>query len=158
MSRISSLGFSLVLVVCVGCGQAQSKPVADQSAADQKKDDKGIFGKKTQDIGKFDPNKANQVVSDQKINATDPVTGPLSAYGPMMEKVSNLGVEQALGFFYAEQGRYPATYEEFMEKIIKEQNIWLPVLPYKGRYEYDVENHKLQEVYTREQADKRDGK
>lgn len=150
MSRNLSLGFSLVLVACVGCGQAKSQPTAD-------KDDKGIFGKKTQDIGQFDPNKANQVVSDQKIHAQDPVTGPLAAYGPMMEKVSNIAVDQALGLFYAEQGRYPASHEEFMEKIIKANNIQLPVLPYKGQYQYDVENHVLKSVYTREQAAKKDG-
>jgi hypothetical protein len=150
MPRMPIFGFSLVLLVCVGCSQAESKPAADN--------DKGIFGKKTQDIGKFDANKANQVVSDQKIHATDPVTGPLSAYGPMMEKISNLAVDQALGFFYAEQGRYPASYDEFMEKIIKANNIQLPVLPYKGRYEYDVENHQLKAVYDRDQAAKKDGK
>lgn len=147
MSRMSSLGFSLVLMVCVGCGQAESKPAGDS-----------VFGKKTQDVGKFDPNKANQVVSDQKINAQDPITGPLAAYAPMMEKISNIAVDQALGLFYAEQGRYPASYEEFMEKIIKANNIQLPVLPYKGRYEYDVENHQLKAVYDRDQAAKKDGK
>ena len=150
MSRMPALGISLVLIVCVGCSQAESKPAADN--------DKGIFGKKTQDIGKFDPNKANQVVSDQKIKAGDPITAPLSAYGPMMEKISNIAVDQALGFFYAEQGRYPDSYEEFMEKIIKANNIQLPVLPYKGHYEYDVEHHELKSIYTPEQAEKKDGK
>ena len=145
MSRMPTLGFSLVIVVCVGCSKPDSKPAGDS-----------VFGKKTQAIGQFDPNKANQVVSDQKINASDPVTGPLSAYGPMMEKISIIEIDHALGLFNATEGRYPATYEEFMEKIIKENNIKLPVLPYKGRYEYDVENHQLKAVYDRDQAAKKD--
>lgn len=107
-----------------------------------KKSPKSIIGKKTQDIGEFDP-KAKAAVSDSKIHASDPITGPLNAYGPMMEKISALGVEQAINFFYAENGRYPADYEEFMTKIIKANNIQLPVLPYKMKYQYDVENHKL---------------
>ena len=150
MSRMPALGISLVLLVCVGCSQAESKPAADN--------DKGIFGKKTQDIGKFDPNKANQVVSDSSIHATDPITGPLSAYGPALERITKIKIDSALATFNAIEGRYPATYEEFMEKIVKEQNIRLPVLPYKGHYEYDVENHELKAVYTREQAEKKDGK
>ena len=150
MFRFPSLTFLLVLLICAGCGKAKSSP-----AVEGKKDDKGIFGKKTQDIGKFNPNKANQVVSDQKIHASDPITAPLSAYGPMMEKISDIVVDQQLAFFNIEHERYP-TYEEFMEKIIKANNIWLPVLPYKGHYEYDVENHELKSVYTREQAAKKD--
>ena len=157
MSRMFNLGHGLVFLACVGvcsgCSQTEGKP-----AADSKKDDKGVFGKKTQDIGKFDPNKADQVVSNQKINAGDPVTGPLAAYAPMMERVSIIGVEHALNLFNATEGRYPSTHEEFMERIIKENNIQLPVLPYKGHYEYDVEHHELKAVYTREQADKKDGK
>ncbi len=146
MSRIASLGFSLVLLICIGCGKVESKPAGDS-----------VFGKKTQDIGKFDGNKANQVVSDQSIHATDPVTGPLSAYAPMMEKISKIEIDHALNLFNATEERYPASYEEFMEKIIKANNIQLPVLPYKGHYEYDVANHELKAVYTREQAAKRDG-
>ena len=148
MSRMPSLGFTFVLLVCFGCDQTPSKPAAEH--------DKGIFGKKTQDIGQFDPNKANQVVSDQKIHASDPITAPLSAYGPMMEKISNIAVDSALGIFNVTEERYPASYEEFMEKIIKANNIWLPVLPYKGRYEYDVEHHELKAVYDRDQAAKKD--
>ncbi len=162
MSRFATFGSLLMFLVCSGCDKSPDKsaanqPAANQPAVDYKKDDKGIFNKFTQEVGRFDPNKADQVVSDHKINATDPITAGLSGYGPGMEKVANIGVTQALNFFYVENERYPATYEEFMEKIIKGQNIRLPVLPYQGRYEYDVENHELKEVYTREQAAKRDG-
>lgn len=107
-----------------------------------KKSPNSIIGKKTQDIGEFDPN-AKKKVSDSKIRAEDPLTGPMMAYGPMMEKISKLGVDQAINLFYATEGRFPKDHEEFMTRIIKENNIQLPVLPFKAKYQYDVENHKL---------------
>jgi hypothetical protein len=101
----------------------------------------GIVGKKTQDIGKFDPN-ANQQVSDSKINAS-PGTAAVGAYGPTMERISKIEIDHAINLFQAENGRYPKDYDEFMEKIIKANNIQLPVLPAKGQYKYDEENHCL---------------
>ena len=132
MCRLFSL--CLLTVLCAGC----MKPLSEQV----KKDPNSIFGKKTQDVGEFDPN-AKREVSDGKIRASDPITGPLSAYGPMMEKVSALGVDNAINVFYAIEGRYPKDHAEFMERIIKENNIQLPVLPFKAQYQYDVPNHKL---------------
>ncbi|MDP1797340.1 MAG: hypothetical protein Q8K78_07660 [Planctomycetaceae bacterium] len=114
-----------------------------QSLEEQtKKDPNSIIGKKTQDIGQFDPN-AGAKVSDSKIHATDPITAPVSAYGPMLEKISTTYIEQALNLFNASEGRYPNSHEEFMTAIIKANNIQLPVLPGGKQYQYDVENHKL---------------
>jgi hypothetical protein len=67
----------------------------------------------------------------------------LSAYGPMLEKISTSYIEAALNLFKANEDRYPNDYDEFMEKIIKDNRIQLPVLPGGKRYQYDVENHKL---------------
>ena len=147
MSRLSHVALLLGLSLSAGCGEAKSKPADDNSG-------KGIFGKKTQDIGEFDNNKANQVVSDQKIHATDPITGPLSAYGPMIESISKTQITSALELFRATEDRYPKDHAEFMEKIIKANNIQLPVLPYKGKYQYDVEKHELVIVRSPEDAEK----
>ncbi len=126
----SSVFVLLVLAAACGC--------EDQV----KKSPNSIIGKKTQDIGEFDPN-AGAKVSDAKINATDPITAPTSAYGPMLERISATHIEQAVRLFEATEGRYPMSYEEFMEKIIKANKIELPVLPGGKKYQYDVENHKL---------------
>ena len=67
----------------------------------------------------------------------------MAGYGPAVQKISKLGIEKALGFFNATHGRYPKDHEEFMEKIIKANDIQLPVLPGGRQYQYDVENHKL---------------
>ena len=127
--------FCLILVTACGCGM---KSLEDQT----KKSPDSIIGKKTQDIGEFDP-KAGAKVSDSKIAATDMITAPVSAYGPMLEKISKSHIEHAVRLFEATEGRYPKDYDEFFEKIIKANNIQLPVLPGGKKYQYDVENHLL---------------
>ena len=125
-----------VLILSVaGCGM---KPIDEQV----KKSPSSIIGQKTQDIGQFDPN-AGAKVSDSKIHATDPFTAPTSAYGPMLEQISKSHIESAVNLFQASEGRYPKDMDEFMEKIINENNIKLPVLPGGKKYQYDVDNHKL---------------
>jgi hypothetical protein len=121
------------------CAAGCMKPLEDQVKKDP---NRGIIGKKTQDIGEFNPNAGAQV-SDSKIHATDPVTAPVSAYGPMLERISKNEIAYALRLYEAENGQYPATYDEFMTKIIKANNIQLPVLPGGKKYQYDVENHQL---------------
>ena len=124
----------LILVTTCGCGQS----LEDQT----KKSPNSIIGKTTQDIGQYDPN-ANAKVSNSKIDATDPITAPTSAYGPMLEKISKIEIDANLNIFNANEGRYPKDHEEFMTKIIKEYNVKLPVLPGGKQYQYDVENHRL---------------
>ena len=128
------LTISGLLLVCAGCLSALEEQT--------KKDPDNIIGKKTQDIGEFNP-AAGAVVSDSKINDMNPITAPVSAYGPMLEKISKTHIEHALNLYNATEGRYPASYDEFMTHIIKANNIQLPVLPGGKQYQYDVENHKL---------------
>jgi hypothetical protein len=117
----------------------------DSLANQAKKDPNSIIGKKTDKIEKFDPN-AKQEVSDSKVRADDPILYPLQSYGPMVEQISKMYVEHALDLFNASEGRYPKDYDEFMSKIIKANNIKLPVLPGGWKYAYDVPNHKLEVV------------
>ena len=148
MSRFPHVAVLVGLIVCAGCLESSGKPTDDNSG-------KGIFGKTTQDIREHDKNKADQVVSDQKIHATDPITAPLSTYGPMMERISTAEITHVVDLFHAEYDRYPKDLDEFMEKIVKANNIRLPVLPYKGRYEYDVAKHELMIVRDAQDAAKR---
>jgi hypothetical protein len=139
-TRLSSVALLwLVGTLVAGCGDTLEKQVA--------KSPNSIMGKKTQDIGEFDP-AAGKQVSDSKVridtnDITAPVTGPLMAYGPALEQISKSHIEHALNLYNASEGRYPATHEEFMTHIIKANNIQLPVLPFGHKYEYDVPNHKL---------------
>ena len=124
----------LLIVLMSGCMESLENQT--------KKSKNSIIGKKTQEIGQFDPN-AGKVVSDSKIHATDPFTAPTSAYGPMLERISKSHIEHAVRLFEAENGQYPKDYDEFMEKIIRANKIELPVLPGGKKYEYDEVNHTL---------------
>jgi len=126
---------AILALTVTGCGM---KSIDEQT----KKSPDSIIGKTTQSVGAFDPNAGNKV-SDSKIQASDPVTAPLSAYGPMLERISKTQIEAAVNLFHASEDRYPKDIDEFMEKIIKANNIQLPVLPGGKQYQYDVENHKL---------------
>jgi hypothetical protein len=129
MRRLFSSG-SLVLACLCGCEDAT------------KKSPNSIIGKKTQDVGEFKPG-AGAKVSDSKVRVDTPGLAGLQAYGPMVEQISKLGIESAVNNFHALEGRYPNSYDEFMTRIVKENNIQLPVLPGGKKYQYDVENHKL---------------
>jgi hypothetical protein len=103
-----------------------------------------ILGKRTQDIKEAQPElqKGAQVAS-QKIVAKDPITLPGNAYVSMIGKISIDQIDYAMKLYQAENGRYPKDYQEFMEEIIKKNNIALPVLPHYQEYGYDAANHKL---------------
>lgn len=130
-----NLSVVLLVVAVAGCGM---KPLEEQT----KKSENSIVGKTTQAVGVYDPN-SDAKVSDSKIHATDIVTAPTSAYGPMLENLSKSQIKQAVDLFHATEERYPKDFDEFMEKIIKANNIKLPVLPGNKQYQYDVENHAL---------------
>lgn len=134
MSRSVCGGLIALVVVTAGCMDSLEKQTA--------KSPNNIVGKTTQNIGEFDPN-AGAKVSDGKVEITNPITGPLEAYGPMLERISQIQIKPAIDLFHATEGRYPATYEEFMELIVKPNNIRLPVLPGGKQYQYDVANHQL---------------
>jgi hypothetical protein len=130
---------SLTLALLPGCMDSLAKQT-------QKKPNEGIIGKKTDDIKEFDPNAAKQIVSDSKVKVDDPVLYAMQAYGPMVEQISTMYIDHAIDLFHATEDRYPKDYNEFMTRIIKENQIKLPVLPGGAKYAYDVEKHKLRIV------------
>lgn len=153
MFALNSAPFCLLLAVgCFGGVIDKPEPTAEEEQpepepAPQKK---SIFKQKTQDIGKYDPD-GDWVIRDSKIRATNPITGPLEAYGPLIQKASEIGVDRPMAMFYAEKGYYPK-YDEFMSEIIKRNNIQLPVQPGNAKYQYDEANHQLLVVTPKEDA------
>ena len=127
--------FALLLAALLLSGCMESEP---PSAPKPKTTDK---------IGEFDPNAGNEVVKPD-VTMTNPITGPLEAYHPTVQKLAAMGIEHAVNLFNASEGRYPNSYEEFMTRVIKENNIHLPVLQPGLEYQYDVENHKLLVIRT----------
>ena len=129
--------FVLVLIAVSLTGCMKSEP---PSAPKPKTTDK---------IGEFDPNADNKVVKPD-VHITNPITGPLEAFHPVMQQIATIGIEHAVNLFNASEGRYPNSHEEFMTRIVKENNMRLPVLQPGMEYQYDVENHKLVVIQTGE--------
>lgn len=128
--------FSLIMttlcvwgMVLVGCAEPQAT-------------DSGIINKKTQDVGEFDAEGEAQIADLQVKPSANPYASA-GAYGFAISEISKQTVQRALQFFQAEHGRFPKDHEEFMTQIIEKNNIQLPVLPGKRRYQYDVEKHEL---------------
>lgn len=94
------------------------------------------------EIRPFDPAEGKTVV-DPTRPITDPITGPLAALQNAREKIPQLAIQHAINLFQASEGRYPASFEEFMTRIIQENRISLPQLPQGLAWEYDVESHQL---------------
>jgi hypothetical protein len=144
----------LAVLLPIGCEPPQALPlddlVAENNAAEEqdapqedKKDPISLGNPKLTDkIGEFDPN-ANRDVSDSKGSYSNPLTGALEMYGPTVERIAKMKIETEVRTFQAINGRYPKDYDEFMERIVKQNHIKLPVLPRQMEYQYDVENHKL---------------
>ena len=138
----------LGISICVsGCAD----PYAADKPAEKKREN--IIGKKTQDIGEFDADDDDFAVrkdENPKLNPINPLAS-MKAYGTILQKVSKMHIQQAVNLFQAEHGRYPKDHEEFMTKIIKQNNIELPVLPGKYAYQYDVKKHELVVVAAKEE-------
>lgn len=117
----------------------------DSLANQAKKDPNSIIGKKTDKIEEFNANKPQQV-SDSKVRVDDPVLYPLQAYGPMVEQISKGQIQHAVDIYEATNGHYPKDYDEFMNGVIKPNQIKLPVLPGGWKYAYNVQEHKLEVV------------
>ncbi len=107
-------------------------------------EDRGILGRKTQDIrDAAAETKAGGRVASTKIVAKDPITLPGNAYVTIIGRASQLSIEAAVKLYQGETGEYPKSTEEFMDKIVRANNIALPKLPAYQEYAYDVPSHSL---------------
>jgi len=70
-------------------------------------------------------------------------TTALSTYVRVQEKLEFQQVDKALTLYKATNGELPKTHEEFMEKVIKANQIVLPKLQEGDKYIYDPEKGQL---------------
>ena len=103
-----------------------------------------ILGERTQDIRDAkEAAPAGGVVASQKIVAKDPILLVGNAYVSIVGQASMGNIKHAVDLYQATNGEFPKTYDEFMEQIIKANNIALPTLPFYQEYHYDVPTHSL---------------
>jgi hypothetical protein len=73
-----------------------------------------------------------------------PIATPVATYFITRERIAfDIQVPHAMQLFKAMEGRMPKSHEEFMEKIIKANQIQLPKLPEGHRYVYDPKQEQL---------------
>ena len=133
LSNTQIVVFSTLACLSLGC--------ADPGAA-EKEQKQSIIGQETQEIGEYDAD-GDAEIADQQVKVSANPLAAAGAYGYAAGTISKQTVQRALQLFNAEHDRYPKDHEEFMEKIIRANNIQLPVLPGGDQYQYDVENHEL---------------
>jgi hypothetical protein len=73
-----------------------------------------------------------------------PIVTPITSYFAMRERLAyDIQIPEAMKLFKATEDRAPKSQEEFMERIIKENHIVLPLLPEGHRYIYDPKRGEL---------------
>jgi hypothetical protein len=129
-------------------GAPASKPNAGAAARPRAKkptDSGPIIGQRTQDIkdanAELKTGKAQ--VASTRIVARDPITIQGNAYVSIIGQASILNIKHAVDLYQATNDRYPKDLNEFMNEIIKPNNIALPKLPPYQEYGYDANEHKL---------------
>ncbi|MGO9466509.1 MAG: hypothetical protein ACLQIB_40860 [Isosphaeraceae bacterium] len=129
----------------------ESRPVArPQSQQPQPKpkrptDSGPIIGQRTQQIqsAAVEQQKGGARTASTKITAKDYISLQGNAYVTIIGRTSILKIQQALDLYHATNDRYPKDLDEFMNEIIKANNIALPKLPPYQAYGYDEAEHKL---------------
>lgn len=139
VQKSAMLGLSIGLIfgsfLVTGCKDPNAVPVVEKKK-------ENIIGKMTTEVGDFKPEAGKE--ADLSIDPSRPLHAMTAgAYKNILGQAAKLTITQAVNLFHAEHDRYPKDHEEFMERIIKANQITLPVLPGNVHYEYDVENHEL---------------
>jgi hypothetical protein len=124
--------------------QARPQPPA-QPKLNRPTDSGPIIGQRTQEIrnAATEQQQGGARIASTKITAKDYLTLQGNAYVTTVGRTSILKIQQAVDLYHAANDRYPKDLEEFMNEIIKPNNIALPKLPPYQAYGYDEPEHKL---------------
>ncbi len=131
------LYFTFLIASCVmiaGCEPmptaTQTPPPAAQTPAESVKAQVGV-GAKGRSL-------------DGETGVGKMISAPVSAFFAVKERVAfDIQIPQAVNLFQASEGRFPKSHQEFMEKIVKANQIKLPELPAGMVYRFDTERGEL---------------
>ena len=121
----------VLLLFSTGCKEPEGAPVAEAEPQGEVEMERV---KAEAGVGK-----QGQIIGDKQGFLRTPAKALFTA----KQKIAFLKVEHALNLYDAEHGFKPKTEEEFMEKVIKFNNIELPVLPEGQIYVWDGEAGEL---------------
>ncbi|HEY2157866.1 MAG TPA: hypothetical protein VGH33_19715 [Isosphaeraceae bacterium] len=130
----------------VSSSPAPARPAPPPEPAKAELKPREILGKRTTDIrdAQKEMNSGSAVKAAPRKLGKDPITISGNAYVSIVGQSAVLTIKHDLDLYQAgHDGQYPKTYKEFMDEIIKPNNIALPTLPYYQEYGYDAPNHQL---------------
>jgi hypothetical protein len=156
MTAMKNWGFSLLLgVVCVcvvcGCDSAKPKNLGQDQPPAAQNDPPPV------EVPEVPPVPGNPVQQDNTVmvnaapgmsgkgnygtptgnNPMEIITVPVSTLFRTKDQLILMNIDYAMKLYQGENGRIPASQEEFAEKIILGNNIQLPQLPAGQEYVYD---------------------
>lgn len=117
----------------LGCSKAPETKTENASEQVQEKSEKESRQKAKAGVGK-----RGQKLKDHN----GPLATPVKAYFKAQQQLVFMNAQRALQMYEIQHG-FPRTHEEYMEKIIRANNLQLPELPEGQWYEYDPETHEL---------------
>ncbi len=135
---------------CVGCGGASAPATAERSPAAAPKPAAPaaarpeVIGKWTKEIGKYDPNDKSYRIASLDVKYSNPVTGALEAYGPMVGQIGGGAAQHNYDVYKEIKGRH-LTYKEYVAEIVNnpQGEMKMPMLPGGKKYMFDEVNHKI---------------
>ena len=140
------LALFLALLLLAGCDDAVAPAARPKAApAPTAAKPREILGKRTQDIkdDAAERKTAGATTPAPRPIAKDPITLAGNTYVTAIGQTAINNIKHALDLYQASEGQYPQSHQEFMDKIIKANNMALPTLPYYQEYSYDVATHQL---------------
>lgn len=158
MTLRRALALSVALIALAGCDDTPAPGTPGVGAASASKPEpapppaadigkpREILGRRTTDIrdAQKEMKAAGAIEAPKRPVAKDPITLAGNVYVSAIGQTSINNIKHAMDLYHAENdGKYPKDYPEFMEQIIRKNNIALPTLPYYQEYAYDAPNHKL---------------
>lgn len=142
-----SFAIGTALVTFVGCKPEEEIKREEELAAAQKKAEaeKSNQPPMENQVAKVGVGvKGNSLDSISDNDARNIIAGPAKAYFNTKEKiVFEIQLPHAVDLYQAEHGRYPRSHEEYMDKIVKFNQIKLPELPKKMVYRYHPDTNEL---------------
>ena len=142
-ARFAAAGPLAILALVAGCDEPK-KP--SKTAAQAPIQTRETLNKTTQNVLKMEPELAKgAILYDGVITDKNPISISGEAYVSSVGRLAVMKVNQDIEIYknLEMDSKPPKDYDEFMAKIIKENNTQLPMLPYYQEYGYDEKNCKL---------------
>ena len=163
--QIRKFAMLVVIAVCVGCGGESSRtveqtpertvppppagPPASSPAVAPQTEGPGTADAAGANGVQGEPVKAGMGERSKRLEGGGYFSSTARAIPLAEETIQYAQARRSLDLYKAaNEGRGPATHEEYMEKIIKENLIRLPELPAGHEYRYDPETEELLDVET----------